>query len=108
MVDGLLGLMDQARNYVLIVSPYFVPGAAMMKRFADLRARGVRVRVLTNSLASNDAPAAHAGYARYRLPLRRLGVELYAEPHAVQKGRVCARSARPARPTPAPACTRSW
>lgn len=87
VVDGLLGLMDQARNDVLIVSPYFVPGAAMMKRFADLRARGVRVRVLTNSLASNDAPAAHAGYARYRLPLRRLGVELY-ELHAVQKGRV--------------------
>jgi putative cardiolipin synthase len=26
----------------------------------------VRIRVLTNSLASNDAPAAHAGYARYR------------------------------------------
>ena len=28
--------------------------------------KGVRIRVLTNSLASTDAPAAHAGYARYR------------------------------------------
>lgn len=87
VVDGLLGLMDQARHEVLVVSPYFVPGALMMKRLADLRARGVRIRVLTNSLASNDAPAAHAGYARYRPALLALGVELH-EMHALQKGRV--------------------
>jgi phosphatidylserine/phosphatidylglycerophosphate/cardiolipin synthase-like enzyme len=37
----------------------------------------VRIRVLTNSLASNDAPAAHAGYARYRKALLDMGVELY-------------------------------
>jgi len=37
----------------------------------------VRVRVLTNSLASNDAPAAHVGYARYREALLAMGVELY-------------------------------
>jgi phosphatidylserine/phosphatidylglycerophosphate/cardiolipin synthase-like enzyme len=35
------------------------------------------VRVLTNSLASNDAPAAHAGYARYRKDLLAAGVELH-------------------------------
>src|SRR5204863_318692 len=39
--------------------------------------RGVRIRVLTNSLASNDAPAAHAGYARYRDRLMALGIELH-------------------------------
>ncbi len=87
VVDGLLGLMEQARSDLLIVSPYFVPGAQMMKRLADLRARGVRIRVLTNSLASNDAPAAHAGYARYRPGLRKLGIELY-EMHAAQPSRV--------------------
>ena len=69
VVDGLLHLMEQARQDVLIISPYFVPGAAMMELFARMRARGVRIRVLTNSLASNDAPAAHAGYARYRKDL---------------------------------------
>ena len=37
----------------------------------------MRIRVLTNSLASNDAPAAHAGYARYRKDLLAMGVELY-------------------------------
>ncbi|MDB5967067.1 MAG: phospholipase family protein [Polaromonas sp.] len=76
-VDGLLQLMAQARGNLLIVSPYFVPGPAMMKQFADLRRRGVRIRVLTNSLASNDAPAAHVGYARYREALLAMGIEIY-------------------------------
>ncbi len=77
LVDGLLGLMTRARRDLLIVSPYFVPGPRMMEKFAELRARNVRVRVLTNSLASNDAPIAHVGYARYREDLLKLGVELF-------------------------------
>ena len=86
-VDGLLQLMSQAKTDLLIVSPYFVPGKVMMGQFAQLRQRGVRVRVLTNSLASNDAPAAHAGYARYRQALLAMGIELY-EMHAEQQGTV--------------------
>jgi cardiolipin synthase C len=85
VVDGLLQLMDQARQEVLVISPYFVPGAAMMEQLGRMRARGVRIRVLTNSLASNDAPAAHAGYARYRKDLVALGIELY-EMRAGQEG----------------------
>jgi phosphatidylserine/phosphatidylglycerophosphate/cardiolipin synthase-like enzyme len=77
VVDGLLQLMQQARQELVIVSPYFVPGAPMMKVFADLRRRGVAIRVLTNSLASTDAPAAHAGYRRYRKELLAMGVELH-------------------------------
>ncbi|XAH23009.1 phospholipase D family protein [Xylophilus sp. GW821-FHT01B05] len=77
VVDGLVHLLDRAQRELLIVSPYFVPGDAMMKTFGALRARGVRIRVLTNSLASNDAPLAHAGYARHRKALLALGVELY-------------------------------
>ena len=76
-VDGLLQLMTQAQRDLLIVSPYFVPGERMMKQLEGIRQRGVCVRVLTNSLASNDAPAAHVGYARYREALLRLDIELY-------------------------------
>lgn len=86
VIDGLLQLMLAAQKDVLIVSPYFVPGARMMAVYEQLRKRNVRVRVLTNSLASNDAPAAHAGYARYRHALLALGVELYemrSDPEAV-------------------------
>ena len=77
VVDGLLHLMGQARRELLIVSPYFVPGPDMKQAFAQARERGVRVRVLTNSLASNDAPIAHAGYARHRPDLLAMGVEIY-------------------------------
>lgn len=85
VVDGLLALMRQAQRDLTIVSPYFVPGREILDAFAQARARGVRVRVLTNSLASNDAPIAHAGYARYRPALLDMGVELY-EMRSEQRG----------------------
>jgi putative cardiolipin synthase len=87
VVDGLLRLMEQARQEVVIISPYFVPGKPMMATFAAMRAKGVRIRVLTNSLASNDAPAAHAGYTRYRKDLVRMGIELY-EMRSDQEGTI--------------------
>ncbi len=77
VVEGLLQLIGQARADLLIISPYFVPGPDMKQAFAAARARGVRVRVLTNSLASNDAPVAHVGYARHREELLKMGIELY-------------------------------
>ena len=39
--------------------------------------RGIRFRVLTNSLASNDVIAAHAGYSKRRKALIANGMELY-------------------------------
>ena len=77
VVDGLLDLMAGTQRELLVISPYFVPGGDMLRAFAAARARGVRVRVLTNSLASNDAPIAHVGYARHREALLAMGVELY-------------------------------
>ena len=84
MVDELLPLMNQAQRELLIVSAYVVPGPRIMATLAAIRQRGVRVRMLTNSLASTDAPAAHVGYARYRPALVAMGVELY-EMRAAQK-----------------------
>lgn len=84
VVDGLLSLMQQARRNVLIVSPYFVPGEKMMQTLRAVRAKGVRIRLLTNSLASNDAPLAHVGYARYRRDLVAMGVEVH-EMRALQR-----------------------
>jgi phosphatidylserine/phosphatidylglycerophosphate/cardiolipin synthase-like enzyme len=77
VVEGLLQLIGQARTDLLIISPYFVPGKDMLQAFSTARGRGVRIRVLTNSLASNDAPVAHVGYARHREELLKMGIELY-------------------------------
>ena len=77
VVEGLLQLIGQAQRDLLIISPYFVPGPDMKQAFASALARGVKISVLTNSLASNDAPVAHVGYARHRKDLLAMGIGLY-------------------------------
>jgi putative cardiolipin synthase len=64
-------------NELLIESAYFVAADRGVQAAHELQERGVKVRILTNSLASNDVVAAHAGYAKYRKPLIEAGVELY-------------------------------
>lgn len=56
LIDGLLLLVSAAERDLLIISPYFVPGPRLMTQFPAICQQGVRIRVLTNSLASNDAP----------------------------------------------------
>ena len=62
---------------LIIFSPYFVPGKEGTAFLTQLSRRGVRVRILTNSLASTDVGIVHSGYAKYRKDLLRDGVELY-------------------------------
>jgi putative cardiolipin synthase len=59
------------------ISPYFIPSEIAISHLATLAARGVKVRILTNSLASTDAPVVHAAYARSRERLLAAGAELY-------------------------------
>jgi phosphatidylserine/phosphatidylglycerophosphate/cardiolipin synthase-like enzyme len=59
-----------------VISPYFVPGNDGVAMFAKLEGQGVHIRILTNSLASTDSPVVHNGYARYRVQLLKLGIEL--------------------------------
>ena len=77
MLDALHDTWDQAREEVLAATAYFVPGRKGAGDLIRMRRRGVRVRILTNSLASNDVPTVHAGYTRYRRALLRAGVELH-------------------------------
>jgi putative cardiolipin synthase len=62
---------------LIIFSPYFVPGKPGTAFLTQLAQRRVKVRILTNSLASNDVGLVHAGYKKYRKDLLRSGVELY-------------------------------
>jgi putative cardiolipin synthase len=73
----LLEAMDRAQSDLIIVSPYFVPGEKFTQKLVDWVDEGVRVRIMTNSLAANDVSLVHAGYMRYREDLVAGGVELY-------------------------------
>lgn len=75
--QDLVALLRQARRQVTLISPYFVPGPRGVEAARTLIERGVKLRVLTNSLASTDAVLVHVGYARYREALLALGVELH-------------------------------
>ena len=70
-------LVASARSEVLISSPYFIPDEEFRKLLRDLIARGVRVVVVTNSLATNNHVVAHSGYKRWRRDVLAAGVELY-------------------------------
>ncbi|MFM0475454.1 phospholipase D family protein [Paraburkholderia strydomiana] len=70
-------LMKDAHKDFLVVSPYFVPHDAGVTALSTLTHRGVRVAILTNSLAATDAVAVQAGYSPFRVPLLQQGVELY-------------------------------
>jgi cardiolipin synthase C len=77
IANNINALMQSAKQELIVISAYFVPGADGMATFRELVAKGVKIRVLTNSLASTDSPLVHIGYSRYRAELLKLGVELY-------------------------------
>jgi cardiolipin synthase C len=77
IANNISALMRSAQHEVVVISPYFVPGEEGVALMRELIGRGVHIRVLTNSLASTDAPLVHNGYARYRAALLKMGVELY-------------------------------
>lgn len=70
-------LMDKAQEECIAVSPYLIPGDTGMEIFRRTAARGVRIRTMTNSLASTDITAVHAAYSKYRPSLLELGVEMH-------------------------------
>ena len=69
--------MSRTEKELDIVSPYFVPGEKFTQSLVNKANSGVRVRILTNSLQSNDVSLVHAGYMRYREDLIAGGVEMY-------------------------------
>jgi len=73
----LVRAIGQPESAFDLISPYFVPGEDGTKALAAVAGRGVKVRVLTNSLASAEANVVHAGYAKRRVDLLRAGIQLY-------------------------------
>jgi len=77
MPQAIRELLESAEHEVLIANAYIIPGDATIEWLKSQTARGVRYRILTNSLASHDVPAVNAHYKLWRRDLLRAGVELY-------------------------------
>ena len=77
MPKAVRELMSTATQEVLLVNAYIILDEKTLECIRGLTARGVRVRILTNSLASQDVPAVNSHYKHFRKPLVEAGVELY-------------------------------
>jgi putative cardiolipin synthase len=70
-------IIGESAAEVYMESPYLVPTAAEFDEFVAVAERGVKIKVLTNSLQATDVPIVHAGYVKRRKPLLEAGVTLY-------------------------------
>jgi len=73
----IMPYFDQAKNSLLIASPYFVPGEQGLSWLLSKRQQAVKIKILTNSLAATDVIAVHAGYKKYRSDLLEADVDLF-------------------------------
>jgi putative cardiolipin synthase len=76
-IDQLEDIDSAIERELLIASPYLVPSEIFMDKLQQMSQRGVRVRLLTNSLASTNHTMVHSGYRPWRRRLIDAGIELY-------------------------------
>jgi len=76
IISKLKTSIDEAKEEVIIISPYFVPRKEGIEYLLRLRKRGIDVTVITNSLAATNHTIVHTGYAPSRKKLLQAGVKL--------------------------------
>ena len=77
LATDLRQVLLSAEKEIILITPYYVPGDRGVDFVRQLVDKGIRVIILTNSLASNNHVPVHSGYARYRKDVIKAGVELY-------------------------------
>jgi putative cardiolipin synthase len=75
--DQLINAVKNAKESILIQSPYLIMPEGGIELFGELVDRGIRIRISTNSLASTDNIQAFSGYQGQREDLLLAGVELF-------------------------------
>jgi putative cardiolipin synthase len=79
--DMLRYIARPAGGKVTVVSPYFIPSKEMLGRMTEIASKGVKVSILTASMASNNHTAAHSHYRKYRRRILATGAELFEFKH---------------------------
>ena len=77
MVAKMFAIFDQSQHELLVTNAYIIPGERGIEFLRALNARGVDVRILTNSLASHDVPAVNSHYEPWRDDIVGTGTKLY-------------------------------
>lgn len=74
---ALINLVKNAKSSIDIQTPYLITTKLSQNLFKDAVKRGVKIRILTNSLASTDNVEAFSGYQKDRKKLLETGVKIY-------------------------------
>ncbi len=74
---ALINLIKQAKESIIIQSPYLITTDLGKQLFTEATKRGVKVKILTNSMASTDNLEAFSGYQRDRDALLKTGVRIF-------------------------------
>lgn len=69
-------IVAEAKESVVIETPYLVPSRDFLRLLEKKIAEGVHVQIITNSLRSTDGALPFAGYLKYRRRLLRDGVDM--------------------------------
>ena len=77
VVNKMREVLADAEKEIIIFTPYFIPRERGIKFIKGLTAKGIRIIILTNSLATNNHTSVHSAYSSYRKDLLRAGVELW-------------------------------
>ncbi len=77
LANDLREVLLSAEEEVIVITPYYVPRDDGIQLLRNLTDRGIRVVIITNSLASNNHVAVHSGYAKYRKDIIGAGAELF-------------------------------
>ena len=77
MIGKMFAIFDRAEEELLITNAYIIPGERGIEFLRMLNARGVDVRILTNSLASHDVPAVNSHYEPWRDDIVGTGTRLF-------------------------------
>lgn len=87
--DSLISLVKQAKVSVDIQSPYLIVTDLGLNLFRETVKRGVKIRIMTNSLLSNDNLGAFAGYQGCRKQLLEAGVRIFEfKPDAAERYKI--------------------
>ncbi len=87
--SALIDLVKNAKHSLDIQTPYLITSELSQDLFREAVQRGVKIRILTNSLASTDNVEAFSSYQTDRKTLLETGVRIYEfRPDAAERTRI--------------------
>jgi putative cardiolipin synthase len=85
----LIELVKKAKYAIEIQTPYLITSELSQELFRDAVNRGVKIRILTNSLASTDNVEAFSSYQTDREKLLKTGVQIFEfKPNAAERMKI--------------------